>query len=576
MRVEEESGLTLIELLVTTVLLATIVIIVAPFFRATFQAWQIGDRRAEIMQGARIGLERISQKIRGASQFISVTLPSDINGEIVILNADGSTDTFSRNAAKSTLDWDNESLVDSVSSLKFTCYKKDGTTTTPDPGEIKSVAIELIVTDEKNQALPIRLYSRVFRSTDEIVVGMLAYAEGTVQTPYYRIWNGNTWSAPLNDTADVGGGPIQWVVLKACPARDEFILGTLGADGDVNIQIYDGTTKTWGNLKEVTFSISAANDAYRGFDIAYESSGGRAIVVCENNVADPIYYTWDGVWSDSKVLDLPTAGIPVWIKLYSNPDSTSNEIILTTLDVGLDVTAGIWNGNTWINTRSLETAAELYTAEDIAMAYERQSKRAMIAWSDGARTTGGPQYRFWTPGWSAEFDASGFATTGDEPKWLQLSADPSSNRIAMGALDASSDVNVNVWSGAVWGTNVEVDASVEAHTKRCFDVAFERSGTQAMAAWSKSATHNVKYRLWSSVSNWPAELNGPNVGNDIQVLSLYQDPFSDDIFMATLTDDYDLELTKWNGSGWDTTNKLSLNLPVLLQEPFMFAYKVFP
>jgi len=45
------------------------------------------------------------------------------------------------------------------------------------------------------------------------VIGMIAYGEGTVQTPRYRTWDGSTWSVEYS--ANSVGGTIYWVVLRA-------------------------------------------------------------------------------------------------------------------------------------------------------------------------------------------------------------------------------------------------------------------------------------------------------------------------------------------------------------------------
>ena len=142
----------------------------------------------------------------------------------------------------------------------------------------------------------------------------------------------------------------------------------------------------------------------------------------------------------------------------------------------------------------------------------------------------------------------------------------------MGASDWYKDLNVNVWDGASWGTNLEVETGLETWNSRCFDVAFEGSGDEAVVAWSDSGDHTVDYRVWTSGS-WSSEQNGPDVGNDIEIIQLVPDPDSNEIFMTTKTDDNDLQVTLWYSPGWGVPDEIETNSSGGLDyESFMLAY----
>jgi len=390
---------------------------------------------------------------------------------------------------------------------------------------------------------------------------MTTYGEKNQPIPTYITWDGSSWSGE-NDASDVGGS-TRWAVHRSCPSREENILGVLDSDGHVNIQIWDGSS--WGTPLEVTTSIGATNSAYRGFDIAYEQVSGDAVVVYQTGGNDPEYRVWDGnSWSGPTVIDLPTNGIPVWIKMV--PDATaSDEIILMTLDASNTVTAAVWDGSSWGNTISLETGAYSYGYEGIAAAYEYVSGRAMVAW--GTSTV--IQYRFWDGmSWLAESEIS---TTGTNADWLRLASDASSDRIVLGALCDGAIVEANVWDGTGWGTQLQVESNAEAVVSRCFDVAWERSGDQALVAWGESGVSSVQYRTYGD-GTWSSEATGPDMGSSIEVLQLTQDPQSDEIFMGTLTLDSDFQLTRWDGSSWETPDEPDNNMADTKYEPFMLAY----
>jgi len=389
------------------------------------------------------------------------------------------------------------------------------------------------------------------------------YGERRVTTPLYITWDGSSWSGE-SSAPDIGG-EIRWVVQRSCPFRDERILGVLDEDGHLNLEVWDGTS--WGFPLEVTTSIGAGNSAYRGFDIAYDHASGDAIVVYHTGGNDPEYRIWDGSsWSGPTSIDLPTTGVPVWIKVL--PDATaSEEIILMTLDIGNNATAAVWDGSSWGNIITLEANTYSYEYEGITAAYEYASGEAMVAW--GTSTSNVVQYRFWDgSAWSSESEIS---TTATGVKWLRLASDPSTDRIILGALCDGGIIDVNTWDGAGWGTQLQIESNAETEVSRCFDVVWERSADQAFVCWGQSGWSWIKYRTYDH-GVWGWEQNGPDLGSSIEVVQLTLDPRSDEVFMATLTNDRDLQLTRWFNYSWQTPDEPETNMSYSTYEPFMTVY----
>ena len=400
-------------------------------------------------------------------------------------------------------------------------------------------------------------------STVSATAGMIAYGEGVAAAPKYRIWNGTGWESEYS--ASEVGGVTNMVVLRSARTRDEKILGVLDKSGHINVQVWNGSA--WGSVLEVTTVVADYN--CRGFDIAYEDSSGDALIVYQNNTDDPLYRVWNGTgWSDAATLDLPTAGIPVWIRMASKPGA--DEIIVMTLDKGSNVTAAVWDGSAWDNSTSLEGAAESSTENGIAIAYESTNDDAMVAWSDGAEKSGGPQYRFWNgSAWGAEATAP---ETGGESLFIELGSDPLSDKIVMGAMDSGNDVNVNVWDGTAWGTNEEVTTGAEFSGLKPADVGFESTSGEALAAYSENGIHILRYRTWSA-GTWSDELLGPDFGNDLQTGDIKTDPNSDDIMLAVVTEEDPnyLRTAKWNGSAWGTVDILETGVSSTFAS-FMLSY----
>ena len=109
-----------------------------------------------------------------------------------------------------------------------------------------------------------------------------AYAEGTVQSPRYRIWNGSSWGS--QQTAVSTGDTIRFVESAAAPTRNEYVIATQGGTGLIKAQVYNNASSTAGNLVSFT---TATQLTRRGMDVAYETNSGKAMVVACNGAGRP-------------------------------------------------------------------------------------------------------------------------------------------------------------------------------------------------------------------------------------------------------------------------------------------------
>lgn len=168
------------------------------------------------------------------------------------------------------------------------------------------------------------------------------------------------------------------MMLKYAPTRDEAILVALTNTGQVQAQVFNGTS--WSGttvLSNVGSGAVNPNGAslYRGFDIEYEQSSGDAIIVAGDGSADPNYYVWNGSsWASGVDVNIPTTGVPYWIELASRPGS--NELALITLDSNTDVYGMRWTGSAWDTmgtATAWETTASTATRKAIDVAYEQTS-----------------------------------------------------------------------------------------------------------------------------------------------------------------------------------------------------------
>jgi len=385
---------------------------------------------------------------------------------------------------------------------------------------------------------------------------MIVYAKGAGDnTPYFRRWDGTRWGLLERQATAVGAGnTIQYLVLKFARTRNEAILGTLDSSGEIRVQVWNGNTNTWGATTLLADAGTASDEGYRSFDIEYETSGDRAIVVYKdaNGSADPDYVIWDGTgWSAATNINIPTAGEVRWIELAPNPLTTSNEIAMITLDASNDVYGMRWNGTvwddmgvagTWDNSAANSGQPTNTPSKVIDVAYEQLLGRAMFIWGDAV--VGNHYYRIWNGAALSVANIPLAAATphipamSDEADWVRLVPDPTSNRLMYGVQDGGRDLNTRLWNGVAWDTAVqhpEHDATTEDVDDRNFDIVFETDPANAGKAWLLWGNSTVISRKqWDSgTSSWGATAT---TGDDTALVQLAAHPRSGVIFAGIYED----------------------------------------
>ncbi len=370
---------------------------------------------------------------------------------------------------------------------------------------------------------------------------MMAYSK-TTNIPYYRTWDGSSWSAEA--AAQTVGGNINYVVLKSSRTRNEAILGTLDANGNIYAQVWNGTS--WGNL-QLMVNLSSANASTRSFDIAYEKSGDRLVIVYPSGAGnvDFAYRTWDGTsWSGATTITTPpTTAIVRWIDMTENPISTSNDIAMIMMDNNIDVYGMVWNGttNTWNNMGTgavWDATAAIATENVVDVAYEQTSGRAMFIWGDATATD--QYYRIWDGSSLTAATLLDIAASGGVANWIELVSRPNSNELMYGVLDGGSDLNTRKWSGSAWDTatqHPEHDATTENNSSQNFDIIWETHSSnpdKAWLMWGDGAT--VSKKQWSSVTNLWGAASTLSGSDDTSFIRLKADPGSGAIFAGIYED----------------------------------------
>ena len=380
---------------------------------------------------------------------------------------------------------------------------------------------------------------------------LVAYAEGTVQTPRYRLWNGSTWGT--EGSAQSVGGTIRFVKTEASKTRDEYLLGTQDATGRVRVQVYNGSTGTWGNLNTIITAVPGLTS--RGFDMTYEQTSGNAMVVACNGTA-ATYWKWNGTaWSGPTAITLATAGNCNWIELAAKP--SSNEIIMAVRDTTLGVTdynAQVWNGTTWGNSMTMGSMSEA-NDEGMAVNYEESGTRGVVVVSNGANAS-----FFWNSWNGAAWTGAVAQATIDDFENGHLERDVGTDNMVLCSIHNNTEVQIIRWTGSThtWNAAQTVNATSNAKTGKPVGCQYETNGARDGYIMIPYAdTTNARWQYWDGTAlSTQATLSTILDSQEVQSIRTGDGNILSFFYDDTRTE-YDFSY--WNGTAWATNQVLNTN-----------------
>lgn len=382
--------------------------------------------------------------------------------------------------------------------------------------------------------------------TDEIA--MVAYGRAGSTQPGYRIWNDDAWGDEQL-ASDVDSIP-RWLVLRGSPASSQFALATLDQANAVNVQLWNGSS--WG--MPFTAAPNMHMNEIRAFDMAYEQQSGRILFVYRHAaVGMGRYRVYDGtVWYGQSHMPSEFDRGLAWMKLA--PRQESNELLAVAqrdrapgAGNAEPIAATLWNGEQFVHPIILSGDSGPIDYQHADAAFEGTSGNAMVVYSDGETT---PRYRTLVDGvWSAQLS---LPDLGEEPHWMRLVANPMSDEIVLGVLDAGDRLHANVWNGSSWGAFVEVAQEAGGADRRGFDVAFAMESNAALLTYHTGGSA-VMYRIWDGES-WSIEESGPTASGSLPsvVGTIQARPGVEDgeAFVTWVTDSGAIRTAFWDGSAF--------------------------
>jgi hypothetical protein len=393
---------------------------------------------------------------------------------------------------------------------------------------------------------------------------MTAYGQNNNPIPQCRRLIGADWSTPF-DSVDVLRDPIIWVDLAGCPVREEFILGTIDDDNDINLAVWqDGT---WAGPWE--FSIDVDKN-YKCFDIAYESQSNRALIVGRYDDTTTMRYNiWNGTTMDYVTPEIAfnlTEGKLRYLTMQAQPGS--DEILIAAVSDKEDLHLCLWNGAGFNDLGKIEDVTATTIFGIVEIVYEQQSGDALILWSQKDSTA--ISYRIW--------DGCGLSpvnqlpSIGTEAHIIRADADP--DYIFVVAMDKEHDINVAVWDGESWIDSRELEIDGESETDPvCFDAAWESSGNEVLVVWGQNGLSQVRYFPWTKgtlLSSGSMSV-GPDFLNRLRGTYLLPASGSDRIILLANNKDKDIRYALWTGNRLVPDPSVVLEVDMAKEDRLPFA-----
>ncbi|MBS7619832.1 hypothetical protein KEJ21_04205, partial [Candidatus Bathyarchaeota archaeon] len=399
------------------------------------------------------------------------------------------------------------------------------------------------------------IYASFRVNVQAIVVYMSSTLSGDTY-PKLRFFNGS-WTGELE--LEQSGESVRVFRSVSNPQRYEAIVVVLGSSGNLDAYVYNGATWTHTNLGRVWASPPGGYTTLRPFDVAYESSSGRAIVVYNMYTSDAskdiAYRLWDGSsWSSEMYLNDPYSSKKTYtfISLASNPNSSSNEIALLGIDQNRWAASWIWDGSSWTRFNRICTTGYLatsYVYECGSIAYEHSSGAAVVAVASNLNV----RWARYNGVWSS---TQTFTMGSNNIYWLILKPNQrsSSNLMMLMSLDAGRDIYTRVWDGSSWSNSSLIDDNVQISSRRCVDGDWEPQSDRFLLVAGDSGINPLSYKTWTPVDGWsPSSVNMWNRFSGLTKAQRWVQVKANPkgsaplILIGTIDNDQDLVITTWDG-----------------------------
>lgn len=143
------SGLSLLEMMAATAIMATLMASVVVVMRSGYAVWNAQEADIDVLENGYGVLRHFVTQMRQATTVTAITASSNTAGSLSFTTSSGATRTWARNGSSDVYfnnGTNNHLLAKNINSLSFTGYKADGVTPTTAVGEIQVVECQVQIT----------------------------------------------------------------------------------------------------------------------------------------------------------------------------------------------------------------------------------------------------------------------------------------------------------------------------------------------------------------------------------------------------------------------------------------------
>ncbi len=394
-----------------------------------------------------------------------------------------------------------------------------------------------------------------------VLDGTLIWSDSGTSELETAEFTGSGFDTP--DATAAAGGPYVTTDGAEAPTRDEKIVIGVNAANEIHAQVYSGGS--WGHVGQ----LATVTAGYHGFDVAYESQSGDALIVY-NDGTGITYDVWNGSsFAGSGPVPIPLVGEPQQMHLASNP--LTDELVLVVKNAAKELYVHVWDGGSWDPGTLIPAGNSSVEITDISVVYEQQSGRPMILFGDSSTDA---HYRVWNGSSWTGGSVSPPGSTSGEVRWTTSAADPNSNRIALAVNTQDADLWLAVWDGSSWEASAEATTAAPADFISAIDVAFESSSGNAIAAYTKFFNDRIWYQTWTPGGGWSGDTMGQSLGLvGGTTVTLDADPASDEVMLTTLDSSADVNTLLWDGGSWGSRVEHETGSGITLAQPFVFLWE---
>ncbi|MEM3493395.1 MAG: integrin alpha, partial [Thermoplasmata archaeon] len=286
---------------------------------------------------------------------------------------------------------------------------------------------------------------------------LIFYAGGSGNTLFYRIWNGNKWSAEQTFALSNLTGDIYWIEAASDPYTDEIAVLVADSNSDAEGIIWNGTNFWSEQLLTQTLSIATE----QCHDVVYESISGYAMFVWGVGTNMNSRRWLNGTW-EAPLTAVNIGGTCNWFSLKADP--LSNRLVVVSVDDGSDLNTVRWSGSGWtLDTEhddSVETNARR-CADAIFESISGHEGHIILVYGD-ANVDIAKYRHFDGSTWGAITSMETTAHSTD-PQVVQLRSDHN-GVIFCGIVDDGRDLNTWTWDGSAWTWRKEHNTDLSAYT----------------------------------------------------------------------------------------------------------------